>query len=66
MSRYRGQHGRLAFGPGRKRSKRALAQDITASIRQHAQRGWQRTVEEYTPDAETQALVTALLQQAAA
>jgi hypothetical protein len=65
QTRYSGQHGRQAFDPGRKRSPQALAQDIAASIRQHAARGWQRQVSEYTPDAETQAMVTALLQQAA-
>ena len=63
--RYRGQHGRQAFGPSRKVSKQRQAQYIAESIMAHAQRGWQRHVKEYTPDVETQQLVTALLQQAA-
>jgi hypothetical protein len=65
QTRYRGQHGRAAFGPHRKRTKQALARNIASSIRQHAQRGWHRQVSEYTLDGETQQLVTALLQQAA-
>ena len=35
--RYRGQHGRQAFGPGRKVRKQTLARYIAESIRQHAQ-----------------------------
>ena len=64
--RYRGQHGRRAFGPGRKVSHATLARYIAESIRQHAARGWHRVPSEYTQDTETQQLVTALLQHLAA
>jgi hypothetical protein len=64
--RYRGQHGRKAFGPGRQVGKPALARYIAESIRQHATRGWHREASEYTPDVETQRLVTALLHKHAA
>ena len=57
--RYRGQHGRRAFGPGRKVSNATLARYIAESIRQHAAHGWQRQASEHTPDVETQQLVTA-------
>ena len=63
--RYRGQHGRAAFGPGRRVSNATLARYIAESIRQHAARGWHREASEYTQDIDTQRLVTALLQQAA-
>jgi hypothetical protein len=62
---YRGQHGRKVFGPGRRVTKAQQAQYIAESMREHAAHGWHRAVSEYTPDAETQTLVTALLQQAA-
>jgi len=58
---YHGQHGRQAFGPGRRRSQAALAWDIAASIRQHQAAGQHRTVAQYTANPETRRLVTALL-----
>lgn len=64
MARYAGQHGRKAFGP-RTVSKQRQAQYIYESMTEHGQRGVQRQVREYTPDAATQAMVEALLKQAA-
>jgi hypothetical protein len=63
---YRSQHGRKAFGPGRQVSKAQQAQYIAESMRQHAAQGRHRAVSEYTPDVETQQLVTALLEAQAA
>jgi hypothetical protein len=48
--RYRGQHGRRAFGPGRKVSHATLARYIADSIRQHAAVGAHREVTHYTQD----------------
>jgi hypothetical protein len=62
---YRRQHGRKTVGPRRQASKAPQAPYITESRREHAVHGWHRAISEYTPDAETHTLVTALLQQAA-
>jgi hypothetical protein len=63
-TKYGAQHGRKAFG-AHKVSPQRQARYIYESIVQHAQQGWPRQASEYTPDVETQQLVTALLQQAA-
>ena len=34
MARYAGQHGRKAFGPGKKRSQAQFVKDVAFSIRQ--------------------------------
>lgn len=34
MARYAGQHGRKAFGPGRKRSTAQFAKDVAYSMQQ--------------------------------
>jgi hypothetical protein len=59
------QFGRKAYGAHRRMSNKVVARNIAESIRQHAAAGRVRTVEQYTQDRETQALVAALLQQAA-
>jgi hypothetical protein len=65
MARYARQHGRKAFGPGRKSSKQAVATDIARSIAGFAARGIVREVAQYTNNGETQQLVRTLLAQAA-
>jgi hypothetical protein len=65
MTRYAGQHGRKAFGPGRISSKQAVARDIARSIEQFAVQGIRKEIAEYTADIDTQHFVRTLLQQAA-
>ncbi len=56
---------RKAFGPQRRSSRQALARSIVASILAARQRGEQRSITQYTQQAETIQLVEAQLAAAA-
>ena len=61
MARYAGQHGRKAFGHKRSTTQQALAQHIVESIRASAAAGIARSVEQYSTNHTTIALVNTLL-----
>ena len=57
-------YGRTAFGARRKRSQKALAKDIVASILDHQACGIERQPKEYTQEPKTLTLVRQYLQAA--
>ena len=59
------RYHRKAFGPQRRSSRQALARSIVASILAARQRGEQRSITQYTQQAETIQLVEAQLAAAA-